>query len=639
MGKLAHMQSTPRGDLDTLQALHVSEQRFKALVMASSDVVYHMSADWRVMRQLTGREFIADTTEPLRDWMEKYIHPEDQLMVQAAIDAAIRERRVFDLEHRVIKADGSTGWTHSRAVPMLDDGGRILEWVGMAVDITDQKRTAEALAQQRRLYEAILTNTPDLAYIWNLDHRFIYANEGLLRMWGRTWEEAIGKNCLELGYEPWHAAMHDREIEQVKATRMPVRGEVPFTGAFGRRIYDYLLVPVIGANGEVEAVAGTTRDVTDYKQLESSLVNADRRKDEFLATLAHELRNPLAPIRNAVHLLKLGNTQEDTVRHARDLIERQLQHLMRLVDDLLEVSRITLGQVNLRRTRMDLSAVLRDAVDFIKPPAAARRHKLVADIPDRELHVDGDATRLTQIFQNLLDNAVKYTPESGEITLRVVPRDEEVEVIVADNGIGIPPEYQTRVFDLFTRVHPSDRIKSSGLGIGLALARQLVKLHEGQLDVRSPGPGKGSEFIVTLPLRDRAPAAEPEPDGEKAPSSQRARRVLVVDDNRDAAESLAMILSIGGAEVAVALSGPQALQQIPYFRPTAVLMDIGMPGMDGYEVAQRIRAEPAHRDLLLVALTGWGQAEDKERAMSVGFDHHLTKPVDPAELETVLAES
>jgi PAS domain S-box-containing protein len=633
------MQSLPRGDLDTLQALHISEQRFRALVTASSDVVYHMSPDWRVMHQLTGREFIADTAEPLRDWMEKYIHPEDRLMVQAAIDAAIRERRVFDLEHRVIKADGSTGWTHSRAVPMLDDGGRILEWVGMAVDITEQKRAAEALAQQRRLYEAILTNTPDLAYIWNLDHRFIYANEGLLRMWGKSWDEAIGKNCLELGYEPWHAAMHDREIEQVKATRMPVRGEVPFTGAFGRRIYDYLLVPVIGANGEVEAVAGTTRDVTDYKQLESSLVNADRRKDEFLATLAHELRNPLAPIRNAVHLLKLGNTREDTVRHARDLIERQLQHLMRLVDDLLEVSRITLGQVNLRRTRMDLSAVLRDAADFIKPPAAARRHKLVADIPDRELHVDGDSTRLTQIFQNLLDNAVKYTPEGGEITLRVVPRDEEVEVIVADNGIGIPPEYQTRVFDLFTRVHPSDRIKSSGLGIGLALARQLVKLHEGQLDVRSPGPGKGSEFIVTLPLRDRAPATEPEPDGAEAPSSQRARRVLVVDDNRDAAESLAMILSINGAEVAVALSGPQALQQIPYFRPTAVLMDIGMPGMDGYEVAQRIRAEPAHRDLLLVALTGWGQAEDKERAMSVGFDHHLTKPVDPAELENVLARS
>jgi PAS domain S-box-containing protein len=636
---LRFMQLQSRGDLDTLQALHVSEQRFRALVTASSDVVYRMSPDWRVMHQLTGRDFIVDTSEPIDNWMEKYIHPDDRLMVKAAIDAAIRERRVFDLEHRVIRADGTLGWTHSRAVPMTDEQGRISEWVGMAVDITERRRAAESLGQQRRLYEAILTNTPDLAYVWNLEHRFIYANEGLLRMWGKTWDEAIGKNCLELGYEPWHAAMHDREIEQVKATRLPVRGEVPFTGTFGRRIYDYLLVPVIGANGEVEAVAGTTRDVTDYKQLESSLVNADRRKDEFLATLAHELRNPLAPIRNAVHLLKLGHTHEDTVRHARDLIERQLQHLMRLVDDLLEVSRITLGQVNLRRTRMDLAPVLRDAADFIKPPAAARRHKLVAAIPDRELHVDGDSTRLTQIFQNLLDNAVKYTPEGGEITLRVVARDEEVDVIVADNGIGIPPEFQARVFDLFTRVHPSDRIKSSGLGIGLALARQLVKLHDGQLDVRSPGPGKGSEFIVTLPLRDRAPAAEPEPDNAKAPAPKGARRVLVVDDNRDAAESLAMILSIGGAEVAVALSGPQALQQIPYFRPTAVLMDIGMPGMDGYEVAQRIRSEPAHRDLLLVALTGWGQAEDKERAMSVGFDHHLTKPVDPAELENVLAGS
>jgi PAS domain S-box-containing protein len=630
------MQPQSRGDMDTLQALHVSEQRFRALVTASSDVVYHMSADWRVMRQITGREFIADTDEPIANWMEKYIHPEDRLTVKTAFDAAIRDRRVFDLEHRVIRADGTSGWTHSRAVPMLDEQGRITEWVGMASDITDRKHAAEVLAQQRRLYEAILTNTPDLAYVWDLEHRFIYANEGLLRMWGRTWEEAIGKTCLELGYEPWHAAMHDREIEQVKSTKLPVRGEVPFTGTFGRRIYDYLLVPVIGSNGEVEAVAGTTRDVTDYKQLESSLVNADRRKDEFLATLAHELRNPLAPIRNAVHLLKMRDSRDETVRHARDLIDRQLQHLMRLVDDLLEVSRITLGQVNLRRARMELGPLLRDAVEAIAPAAAARRHRLRAAIPDDAIHVDGDTTRLTQIFQNLLDNAVKYTPEGGELTLRVVPRAKQVEVIVADNGIGIPPEVQARIFDLFTRVHPSDRIKSSGLGIGLALARQLVRLHDGHLEVRSAGAGSGSEFVVTLPLCEHTPSAVPEAATADAPTSTRARRVLVVDDNRDAAESLAMILSMDGSDVAVAFSGPQALERIPYFRPTVVLLDIGMPGMDGYEVAQRIRAEPAHRELVLVALTGWGQAEDKERAMNVGFDHHLTKPVDPAELEGVL---
>ena len=267
------------------------------------------------------------------------------------------------------------------------------------------------------MYEAILTNTPDLAYVWNREHRFIYANEGLLRMWGRTWEEAIGKNCLELGYEPWHAAMHDREIEQIIATKQPVRGEVPFNGAFGRRFYDYLLVPVIGASGEVEAVAGTTRDVTERKQLERSLIDADRRKDEFLATLAHELRNPLAPIRNAVHLLKSDNPTEDNVRAAREIIDRQVHHMVRLVDDLMDVSRITLGQVNLRYDRVSLRRVIDDALEAAAPAIEAGNHRLVVDVPGASLQLEGDATRLSQVFQNLLDNAAKYTPPGGTITL------------------------------------------------------------------------------------------------------------------------------------------------------------------------------------------------------------------------------
>jgi PAS domain S-box-containing protein len=633
------MKEQPGSDEATLQALHASEQRFRALVTASSDLVYRMSPDWSEMRQLNGREFIADTNQPSRHWMEKYIHPADRLVVRAAIEAAIREKRVFDLEHRVIRADGSLGWTHSRAVPMVDASGEITEWIGMASDITASRLSNDNLAQQRRLYEAILTNTPDLAYIWNLEHRFIYANEGLLRMWGKTWDEAIGRNCLELGYEPWHAEMHSREIEQVKATKLPLRGEVPFTGTFGRRIYDYVLVPVIGANGEVEAVAGTTRDVTERKQMESSLVEADRRKDEFLATLAHELRNPLAPIRNAVHLLKMSDTRDETVRQARGLIDRQLHHLMRLVDDLLEVSRITLGQVNLKNERLQLGVVLQDALDAVAPVAAARHHRLVVDIPEQDLPLLGDATRLSQVFQNLLDNAVKYTPEGGEISLVVTRGAGEVAVAVRDNGIGIAADVQARIFDLFTRVHPSDRIKSSGLGIGLALARQLVNLHDGRVEVRSAGVGQGSEFIVTLPLR----AVEAEADSAReieapvAESAAGSQRVLVVDDNRDAAESLAMILEMSGSTVAVALSGAQALAQVRSFQPDIVLTDIGMPGMDGYEVAKRIRADPSSRDLLLVALTGWGQAEDKERAISAGFDEHLTKPVDPAELDKVLS--
>jgi PAS domain S-box-containing protein len=612
-----------------------AEARFRALISASSDLVYHMSPDWREVRELYGRNFIDPAQKPGVGWIDKYLHPEDRAQVLDAIATAIRTKSPFSLEHRVVRGDGTTAWTFSRAIPMLGADGEITEWIGMGTDITARRNAEEVFARQKRLYEAILTNTPDLAYVWNLEHRFIYVNEGLLKMWGRTWEDAIGKNCLELGYEPWHAEMHDREIEQVRATKLPVHGEVPFNGTFGRRIYDYVLVPVIGASGDVEAVAGTTRDVTERKQLESSLLEADRRKDEFLATLSHELRNPLAPIRNAVHLLKMHNPVDPPVRAAREIIDRQIGHMVRLVDDLLEVSRITLGQVTLREDRIALQEVLRDAVEAVRPAAEANQHRLVITIPEAEIPVRGDPTRLSQVFQNLLDNAVKYTPPQGEIRLDVHVLETEVAVCVSDTGIGIAPELQQRVFDLFTRARSEDGIKTSGLGIGLSLARQLVKLHGGRIEVASAGPGQGSRFTVYLPiLVAPQPAAAPPAAAEAA--AARSLRVLVVDDNRDAAESLAMILTLQGCETAVAFGGAEALEKLSSFPAEIVLMDIGMPGMDGYEAARRIRANPASRDVVLVALTGWGQAADKQKAADVGFDEHLTKPVDPALLTTVL---
>ena len=618
--------------------MHDSDQKFRALVTASSDVVYRMSPDFRELRQLEGRLFIAASPAPNRNWLEEYIYSEDRDQARAAIAQAIERRGMFEFECRVYLADGSVGWTHTRAVPMLDAGGQVTEWIGMVTNVTARKSAEAALANQRRMYEAILTNTPDLAYVWNLEHRFIYANEGLLRMWGKTWDEAIGKNCLELGYEPWHAAMHDREIDSVAATRQPVRGEVPFNGAFGRRYYDYLLVPVIGATGEVEAVAGTTRDVTERKQLESSLIDADRRKDEFLATLAHELRNPLAPIRNAVHLLKAGNPTEDNVRAAREIIDRQVHHMVHLVDDLMDVSRITIGQVNLRNERVSLRRVIDDALEAAAPAIEAGNHRLVVDVPGASLQIEGDATRLSQVFQNLLDNAAKYTPAGGTITLRAELREDRVVVSVRDTGIGIAPEAQPRVFELFTRVHPNDRIKTSGLGIGLSLARKLVELHLGSIEVRSDGPGTGSEFIVTLPALAAPPAPKPgdDRDNVRAISSAR-RRVLIVDDNRDAAESLGMLLEMDNCSVSLAYDGMQALEALDTFKPDLALLDIGMPGMDGYELARRIRATPMGGKVLLVALTGWGQADDKRRATDAGFDEHLTKPVDPEMLARLIA--
>jgi PAS domain S-box-containing protein len=507
-----------------------------------------------------------------------------------------------------------------------------------ALSTRQQDDSHDRYLAQCRLYEAILTNTPDLAYVWGLDHRFLYANEGLLRMWGRTWDEAIGRNCLELGYEPWHAEMHDREIDQVAATKLPVRGQVPFNGTFGRRMYDYVLVPVFGENGDVVAVAGTTRDVTDLKQLESSLLEADRRKDEFLATLAHELRNPLAPIRNAVHFMKLHKMPDEELDGAREIIDRQVQHMIRLVDDLLDVSRITLGQVTLRNDRLPLRRALEDALDAIAPAALAAGHELDVQLPPADLEIGGDATRVSQIFQNVLDNAVKYTPQGGQIVVRAERVDGFVRIRVRDSGIGIPLLRQGHIFDLFTRVHPDERVKRSGLGIGLSLARQLAELHGGRIEVVSEGADCGSEFTVYLPAAPPPPAVDPAPENEAAPPVER-RRVLVVDDNRDAADSLAMILEMSGTEVAVAYDGAQALVLIDEEEPDVVLMDIGMPGMDGYELARRIRATPGGDRFRLVALTGWGQADDKKRALASGFDEHLTKPVDPTTLSEWLAAS
>ncbi|MBC8026389.1 MAG: response regulator [Steroidobacteraceae bacterium] len=623
---------------DARRALHESEERFRALATATSDVIYRMNPDWTEMRHLEGREFIVNTLAPEKHWMERYIHPDDREDVKAAIAASIRDKKLFELEHRVVRVDGTLGWTHSRAVPMISPEGDILEWIGMASDVTARRQAQETLLTQRRLYEAILTNTPDLAYVWGRDHRFLYANEGLLKMWGRTWDEAIGKNCLELGYEPWHAEMHDREIDQVAATKLPVRGQVPFNGTFGPRMYDYVLVPVFGENGDVVAIAGTTRDVTDLKQLESSLREADRRKDEFLATLAHELRNPLAPIRNAVHFMKLHKLPDEELNGAREIIDRQVQHMVRLVEDLLDVSRITLGQVTLRSDRLTLRRALEDALDAIAPAALAAGHELDVKLPPPEIEIAGDATRISQIFQNLLDNAIKYTPQGGQIVLRAERVEGHVRVSVRDSGIGIPAERQARIFDLFTRVHPNEGIKTSGLGIGLSLARQLVELHGGRIEVASEGADRGSEFTVYLPAAPPRDAVEPAP-APKAPMDGGTRRVLVVDDNRDAADSLAMILEMSGTEVAVAYDGAQALVLLEEEEPDVVLMDIGMPGMDGYEVARRIRSTPGGDRFHLVALTGWGQADDKERALATGFDEHITKPVDPAVLAELLASN
>ena len=363
----------------------------------------------------------------------------------------------------------------------------------------------------------------------------------------------------------------------------------------------------------------------EHARAEETLRRADQRKDEFLATLGHELRNPLAPLLSGLHLLRVMTPQDGRVVRIMATMERQITHLVRLVDDLLEVSRITRGLIDVRHDPLDLVAAIREAIDTSRPLLDAGKHEFTINLPSTPIPVSGDQVRLTQVFANLLTNAAKYTNEGGRIELTAVQLENRAVVTVRDNGIGIPPSHLASVFDMFMQVDRSNRRAQGGLGIGLTLVRSLIEMHAGRVYARSDGAGKGSEFVVELPLIDHAISDTAEASGLR---DFPKRRILVVDDNRDAADTLGNLLEALGAIVAVSHSGRSALDRLDEFDPDAVLLDIGMPEMDGYEVARHIRATPHHADALLIALTGWGQDQDVRQSQAAGFDHHMVKPPD-----------
>ena len=368
---------------------------------------------------------------------------------------------------------------------------------------------------------------------------------------------------------------------------------------------------------------------------EESLRLADQRKDEFLATLGHELRNPLAPLLTGLQLLKTAAGGDLSTLRVTTVMERQIQHLVRLVNDLLEVSRITRGLIEVHREPLDLGLVVRSAIDTVRPALGAAGHHLITEFPGRPITVFGDAVRLTQVFANLLTNAAKYTNPGGHIQVRVHHAHDQVTVSVRDDGIGIPPEQLASVFEMFTQVDRSDRMAQGGLGIGLTLVRSLITMHGGTVEARSDGLGRGSEFIVQLPVM-RGQVTHP---AEPAPVARfPRRRILIVDDNHDAADTLGELLAALGAVVSVVHNGGAALEALDVFEPDAVLLDIGMPEMDGHAVARAIRSRSDQRHVLLIALTGWGQEEDRRRSRAAGFDHHIVKPPDIHALRELLTQ-
>jgi PAS domain S-box-containing protein len=492
------------------------------------------------------------------------------------------------------------------------------------------------------LLAAIVESSGDAVIGQTLDGVIVSWNPGAERLYGYSADEALRRPFSFLS-PPGHADDLAGLREKVRLGKRVEPCEVVHLRKDGTRVDVSLsLSPVRDAAGAVTGASAIGRDVTERKraeaarkQAEEALQEADRRKDEFLAMLAHELRNPLAPIRNALEILRKAGTTGPLVEPTRQLIERQVQQVVRLVDDLLDVSRITRGQIELRKGPVELAAVLAQALETSRPLLDARKHQVTVVLPPEPVYLEADPTRLAQVFANLLNNAAKFTEEGGSVGLTAERQGAAVVVRVRDTGIGMTPEMLARAFDLFAQADRSLDRTQGGLGIGLTLARRLVQMHDGSIEAFSDGPGKGTELVVRLPILQGVPPADRAPRGEAAPRT--SRRILVVDDNVDAAQSLAQFLAMVGHEVCTAYGGPAALEVARASRPEAVLLDIGMPGMDGYELARRLRQEPGLERVLLVALTGYGQEEDRRRSRQAAIDYHLVKPVDPETLEALLA--
>ena len=519
----------------------------------------------------------------------------------------------------------------------------------MKARVTDKVMPASPTApsddsfQQRALLAAIVDSSDDAIVSKTLEGRILSWNRGATRIFGYEPHEVIGKP-ITIIVPP---ELHSEELQILGKLR---RGEridhfdtVRVTKD-GRRISISLTVsPIRAADGTVIAASKVARDVSERKlaeqrlqQSEEALRLADQRKDEFLALLAHELRNPLAPIRYAVAANKKPARTPEQRKQAEEIIERQVAHMSRLLDDLLDVSRITRGTLELKKTRTELTSIIGAAIETARPILDVKHHNLALDLPITPVQLEADAVRLAQVFSNLLINAAKYTDPSGQIQLRARQEQATIVVSVKDNGIGISAELLPRVFSMFFQSDQALARAEGGLGVGLSLVKGLVTLHGGSVEARSAGPGKGSEFMVRFPAgapRPESLEAETETEGL---SSDVGIKILVVDDNRDAADTCAMLLEASGHHVQTAYTGRQALELARTFHPHALLLDIGLPDIDGYKLARQIRATVWGRSAVLVAVTGWGQEEDRLRAVGAGFDQHLVKPIAAEMVESIV---
>jgi PAS domain S-box-containing protein len=573
-------------------------------------------------------------------FIAEFIHPDDVEPYQQAIARALDTRDRFYYAGRFYRAsDRALRWFEFTGLLHMDADGKPLSMIGTAADITDRKSAERALFESRERLEKIIRQAATGVVEADADGRIVMANDAYCAMLGYTQDELIGTSIADIT-APNSVAPTMEALEKLVNEGQGFTIDKQYRRKDGSLLWATSSVNALHSpEGQLQGLVAIIVEITKRKQAEESLKQADRRKDEFLAMLAHELRNPLAPIGAAAELLQMVKLDEERVRKTSQIIGRQVRHMTSLVDDLLDVSRVTRGLVALDNEPLDIGQVVADAVEQVTPLMRARRHRLGLQMTPETPLVMGDKKRLVQVIANLLNNAAKYTSEGGDILVKTDVRDGDVLIQVTDNGIGMAPELTSRAFDLFTQAERTSDRSSGGLGLGLALVKSLVELHEGTVTANSPGLGKGSTFTVRLPrlhVQQRVPSLQD--GGAKPRTASRSLRIMVVDDNVDAASMLAMLLEASGHEVLVEHGSYKALDRARSDAPQVCLLDIGLPQIDGYELARRLRAQPENANATLVAVTGYGQEHDRRQAFAAGFDYHLVKPVDGQELAAILGK-
>ncbi len=656
-GRITHLVPSAVDITERVRAqreLKRSTQLVNAIAEQTHDMLFVKDLDGRMVmaNRATLRALGKDASQVLGFTVEQIIDDPEQARQVAENDRRVMASRRRELVEEEITMHGVVHTWLSEKAPYVDEHGALLGLIGISRNITERKREqdrqrrfADVAEAQRAQLQAIVDRLVQGIVIFNADGTVRTMNPAGLRLHGFDSIDDMHRRIDEFG---GNFVSHYPDGRVMPPSDWPVsrslRGESvrdfelhATNGRTGEQwVAIYNSTPVYDTKGALESVVVTIHDITERKRNELSLLDADRRKDEFIATLAHELRNPLAPMLNAIQLLQLDGDADVMRQRAKDIIERQVQQMARLIDDLLDISRITLGKLALRREAVELGAIVDEALELARPYITGGEHRFELQLPATPVRTCGDSTRLAQVLSNLLINAAKYTPRKGRISLAVATEGDEAVIRVRDTGIGFAPEHLPALFEKFSQVRSAQDRSGGGLGIGLALARGLVHMHGGTISASSPGVGAGAEFVIRLPMTP-APEARLELQSvSTAPPG--GLTVLVADDNEDAVETAAMVLSLNGNDVKVASDGLEAVEAADRYRPDVVLLDIGMPKLNGFEACRRIRAEPWGRDMLVVAVTGWGQEEDRRRTAEAGFDAHFTKPVDFASVMALIGQ-